>query len=53
MGSGSGSSTCALDGQTCTANGDCCNGDCNMVDMSGSIVPCTGGTGCSCFTPIF
>jgi hypothetical protein len=53
MGSGSGSSTCANDGQTCTQNGDCCNNDCNVVNSSGAVVACNGGTGCTCFTPLF
>jgi hypothetical protein len=52
-GSGSGSSTCANDGQACAANGDCCNGDCNYVDPSGAVQPCNGGSGCTCFTPLF
>jgi hypothetical protein len=50
---GSGSSTCANDGQACTQNGDCCNMDCNYVDAQGAVQPCNGGSGCTCFSPIF
>jgi hypothetical protein len=52
-GTGSGSApNCANDGQGCMQNSDCCNMDCNVVDGSGNITPCNGGTGCTCFTPI-
>jgi hypothetical protein len=26
--------------------------DCSVVDGSGNITPCNGGSGCTCFTPI-